>query len=76
MAQVTTMERLGRALDRESYEWLASQHPDILEAVETEVAAGRTPESIRLFVIRKTGRDELAARCEQAAYHCRAMEVR
>lgn len=73
---VQAMDRLGKALNRESYEWLASQHPDILEAVEAEVTAGRTPESIRLFVIRKTGRDELAARCEQAAYHVKAMEIR
>lgn len=76
MAQVMTMERLGKALDRESYEWLASQHPDILEAVEAEVAAGRTPGQIRLFVIRKTGREELANRCEQAANHMKAMEIR
>ncbi len=69
------MERLGQALDRESYEWLASYQPDILEAVEAEVAAGRTPEQIRLFVIRKTGRTELADRCEQSARHIKSMMV-
>ncbi len=70
-----TMDRLASALNRESYEWLASQHPDILEAVEAEVGAGRTPEQIRLFVIRATGRPELAARCEQSARHIKAMAV-
>lgn len=65
--QTTTMDRLGKALDRESYEWLASHAPDILEAVEAEVNAGRTPEQIRIFVIRATGRIELAMRVEQAA---------
>jgi hypothetical protein len=70
------MERLGKALDRESYEWLASHAADILEAVEAEVNAGRSPEQIRLYVIRVTSRAELAQRCEQAARHIKAMEVR
>lgn len=61
------MPRLGAILDRESYEWLAAAHPDILAAIEAEVAAGRTAEQIRLFVVRHTGRAEIAQRCEQAA---------
>jgi hypothetical protein len=73
MAEI--MAILGKALDRESYEWLAGHAADILEAVEAEVAAGRTPEQIRLFVIRKTSRDELAQRCEQAARHIKAMTI-
>jgi hypothetical protein len=66
---MTTLEmpRLGAILDRESYEWLAAQHPDILGAIEAEVAAGRTAEQIRLFVVRQTGRLEIAQRCEMAA---------
>jgi hypothetical protein len=76
MAQAMTMDRLDRALNRESYEWLASQHPDLLEAVESELQLGRTPEQLRLFVIRKTGREELALRVEQAAHHYRAEQVR
>lgn len=70
-----TMDRLGKALDRESYEWLASHAADILEAVEAEVAAGRKPEEIRLFVIRATGREDLAKRCEQGARHVKALTV-
>lgn len=73
--QVGTMDRLGKALDRESYEWLASHAPDILEAVEAEVNADRKPEEIRLFVIRRTGRIEIALRCEQAAKHLKAITV-
>lgn len=73
--QAATMERLGRALDRESYEWLASHAPDILEAVEAEVNAGRTPEQIRIFVIRRTSREEIALRCEMAAKHLKAITV-
>lgn len=75
MTQAIVMERLGRTLDKESYEWLASQHPDILEAVEAEVGAGRTPEQIRLYVIRATNRTELAQRCQQSARHIKRMEV-
>ena len=33
----------------------------------TERRAGRTPQQVRLFVIRQTGRPEIALRCEQAA---------
>lgn len=71
-----TMDKLGQALDRESYEWLAGHAADILEAVEAEVGAGRTPEQIRLFVIRRTGREEIAQRCEQAARHINAVTVK
>jgi hypothetical protein len=63
------MPRLGQVLDKSSYEWLAANHPDILEAVEAEVAAGKTPDQIRLFVVLRTGRVEIAQRCEQAARH-------
>lgn len=73
--QTVTMDRLGKALDRESYEWLASHAPDILEAVEAEVNAGRTPEQIRIFVIRRTGRGEIALRVEQAARHVKGIMV-
>lgn len=67
MAQKLVMPRLGAELDKESYLWLASNHPNILDAIEAEVSAGRTPQDIRLFVIRQTGRPEIALRCEQAA---------
>ena len=63
----TLMPRLGTELDKESYIWLAANHPKILEAIEAEIAAGRTPQQVRLFVIRQTGRPEIALRCEQAA---------
>lgn len=65
--QTLTMPRLGAELDKESFIWLAANHPNILEAIEAEIAAGRTPQQVRLFVIRQTGRPELALRCEQAS---------
>jgi len=74
MAQALNMARLGAVLDKESYEWLASYSPGVLEAVEAEVLAGRSPEEIRMFVIRRTGRVEIAQRCEQAARHVKVME--
>lgn len=67
MAHQIVMEKLQQALDKESFEWMATHAPDLLGAIETEVAAGRKPEEIRLFVIRQTGRVELALRAEQAA---------
>lgn len=67
MSQKLTMPRLGAELDKESYLWLAANHPNILEAIEAEVGTGRTPQDVRLFVTRQTGRLEIAMRCEQAA---------
>lgn len=64
-----TLSRLGAELDKESYEWLAAQHPDILEAVEAEVSAGAKAADLRLFTIRQTGRPDIAHRIEQAARH-------
>lgn len=70
---VKEMERLGKVLDAESYEWLASMHSEILEAVEAEVSAGSTPDQIRYFVLLRTGRPELAIRCQAAARHARVV---
>lgn len=74
MAQKLTMTRLGAELDKESYEWLAAVHPEILDAVEAEVSAGAKPADLRLFVIRQTGRPDLANRVEQAARHIAAQK--
>lgn len=69
------MQTLSRMLDKESYEWLTGFHPEIIEAIETEVNAGHRPEEIKLFVLKQTGRLELALRCEQAARHIRQQKV-
>lgn len=70
------MPALQKALDRESYEWLAANVPDVLTALETEMKNGRTPRETRLFVLREYGREELAARIEQAARHIASGVVR
>lgn len=61
------MPKLGAELDKESYIWMASNHSNILEAIEAEVTSGSTPQQIRVFVLRQTGRPDIAARCEQAS---------
>jgi len=63
------MVNLQQALDAESYEWLTGTHPVILSAIEREVAGGKTAEQVKLFVLRQTGRIELALRCEQVVRH-------
>ena len=60
-------ERLDAAIDEASYQWLADELPGIAEAVAAEVAAGVDAHDIRLRVQDRTGRRELALRCEQAA---------
>lgn len=63
---------IGSALDEISWEWLNDNHPQLAEAIETEVARGATPDVIRRYVMIRTQRLELALRCEQAAQHLAA----
>ena len=60
---------LTTALDRMSYEYLATNAPDLVVAIDQELHAGSAPESIRFIVQRHVGpdREGLALRCEQAA---------
>lgn len=60
---------LGDALDRMSYQYLATNAPDLIMAIDTDLRNGMEPEGIRFFVQRWVGvdRENLALRCEQAA---------
>lgn len=58
---------LERALDVVGLQWLNDTHPEIAEAVSQAVTAGAEPVEIRRLVMGRTGRIELALRCEQAA---------
>ena len=61
--------QLDKAIEAESWRWLNDYLPDMAEAVEAEVQSNAKPAEIRRHVMRKTQRDRLAARCEQAAAH-------
>jgi len=63
------MEALGVALDAASFDWMVEQYPDIAAAIEQSLARGATPAQVKRFVLAKTGRLELALRCEQCARH-------
>jgi hypothetical protein len=60
-------EQLGESLDLESYEWLIGAEPLIAAGLEAAIRQGATPEQVRRFTVRRTGRQELALRLEQAA---------
>lgn len=64
-----TGKALIAALDRMSYEWLATNAPDLLIAIDLELRAGTEPDGVRFIVQRHVGpdRENLALRCEQAA---------
>ena len=62
-------------LDAISYEWLLQNAANLLRAVEQDVAKGYTAQVIRQRVIERTGRLELAQRCEQAARHVAGLGV-
>ncbi len=71
---VKRYEVLDGALDEVSYQWLASEHPPLVEAIGEELKRGLTPRQIRLRVQDRTDRRELALRCEQAARHSQRMQ--
>ena len=60
---------LTAALDRMSYEYLSTNAPDLVVAIDKELRSGAEPEGIRFIVQRHVGpdREGLALRCEQAA---------
>jgi len=63
------------ALDADSYSWLSTQAPELLDAVEQEIAAGRTPQFLMRQVAAHVGpeREALAMRVYQAARHIERM---
>ena len=61
---------LEAAINEESWEWLTDNVPQLADAIQKELAKpGLTPELIRRFVMKKTQRPALAARCFQATSH-------
>lgn len=67
---------LGRALDAESWRWLAEEFPDVAETVQFAVTNGGDADGVFWYVVAKTQRSDLARRCEQAARHLIAVQSR
>jgi hypothetical protein len=65
------------ALDRMSYDYLSTNAPDLIVAIDRALQDGNEPEGIRFIVQRHLGpdRDGLARRCEQAARYIAAVHV-
>ena len=61
------MQALDRALEAESLQWMLTQHPEIVDAIQDALDDGATPEDIRWRVIRLTDRAEIAKRCQLVA---------
>jgi hypothetical protein len=64
---VTWMDVVNAQLDGLSRQWLSDTYPGLAEAIEMAVDQGARPEQVRRLVMERTGRVELAMRCEQAA---------
>jgi hypothetical protein len=62
-------DELSQALDAESWDWLSENAPDVARGVAVAVQRRQQPADIRRFVAGRTGRNELAMRCFQAASH-------
>ncbi len=73
----TNGKALTAALDRMSYEWLSTNAPDIIVAIDHELRNGTGPEGIRFIVQRHVGpdREGLALRCEQAARYMAGQQI-
>ena len=73
----TNGKALTAALDRMSYEWLSTNAPDIIVAIDQELRNGTGPEGIRFIVQRHVGpdREGLALRCEQAARYMAGQQI-
>lgn len=63
----TWQEAVEQALDELGLQWLNDTHPQLAEAIALAMGSGATPGAVRRLVMERTGRVELAARCEQAA---------
>ena len=74
MTTIVSLKPLEAAYNRQSWQWLESEHPDIADALIAVVKSGATPDDVRRFTMRYTGRAPLAARVEQAAAHLLAEE--
>ncbi len=68
------LPHLDQAINEESWQWLDDNAPIYAKAVQKEVANGRTPEQIRYYFMKRTQREAMAMRCEQAARHLQAVE--
>lgn len=66
---MSKLNKLGAALDKQSWQWLQEADADIAAAVAAEVEAGVSPDAIRRFVLAHAGpaREGLASRCMSAA---------
>lgn len=74
MARDNNKGSLSQAIDHQSAEWLEANVPEIFDALERELQAGRSLEDIRRMLRRKFGndlRDAFVVRVLQAAdYIC------
>ena len=61
------MPALQAALDKESFEWLEINYPNLLAALEAEIGNGAEPDQVYRYVLAYFGREEIARRLQQAA---------
>ena len=71
MSIPVSLKPLEAAYNRDSWEWLQREAPMIADALAQVVKSGASPDDVRRFTMRHTGRAAIAARVEQAAAHLR-----
>lgn len=63
------LERLAAALDRGAYIWLQTTYPDLVEPLETAVAAGNGVADIRSIVLSRVQNPNMQGMLLAAARH-------
>ena len=63
----TTKRALDPVLEAESLEWMLTQHPEFVDAIQQDLDSGMSPEDIKWHVYRRTDRMQIAKRCELVA---------
>jgi hypothetical protein len=71
MTITINLSPLEAAYNRESWEYLLRESPLIADALAQVVKSGASPDAVRKFTMRHTGRAAIAARVEQAAAYLR-----
>lgn len=74
MTTLINLAPLAAAYNRQSWEWLQAEDPATADVLAAVIRAGATPDEVRRFTMRYTGRAALAARIEQAAAHLTAQQ--
>lgn len=69
------MKHTTDALDKKSYLWLEESDPELLQAIETDLKEGATPDRLYHLILRERDSRKLALCVRAAARHIASQQV-